>query len=118
MTAGYFIFGFVSGAAALLPIMLINTAVVGIAVFALRGIYFALMEHGNVPIAVTGTATGVISVLGFTPDIFAPIFAGYLFDRYPGESGFQNYFLVIGVFSLIGTFAAIWVQRKFAKPGP
>jgi sugar phosphate permease len=115
MTAGYFIFGFVSGAATLLPIMLINTAVVGIAVFALRGIYFALMEYGNVPIAVTGTATGVISILGFTPDIFAPLFGGYLFDRYPGEAGFQYYFLVIGTFSLIGTLAAVRVHHKFAN---
>lgn len=114
MTLGLFVLGLVTGAAALLPLMLINIAVVAIAVFALRGIYFAIMEQGNVPIAVTGTATGVVSVLGYTPDVFAPLLAGYLFDSYPGETGFRYYYLIIGAMSFVGWLASYRVYCLIA----
>lgn len=37
------------------------------AIFAMRGIYFAPMDECNVPKHLTGTAVGVISVIGFFP---------------------------------------------------
>ncbi|MGI9220555.1 MAG: MFS transporter [Woeseiaceae bacterium] len=114
MTIGLLVMGLTTGAAALLTIMLVNISVVAIAVFALRGIYFALMEQGKVPIAVTGTATGVVSVLGFTPDVFAPLMAGYLFDSYPGETGFRYYYLAIGAMSFVGLLASYSVYRMIA----
>jgi nitrate/nitrite transporter NarK len=115
MTGGFIIFAFVPGAPALVPIMLVNVALVAIAVFALRGIYFALMEQGSIPVAVTGTAIGVVSVLGFTPDIFAPLLAGYLLDTYPGATGFQIYYAIIGAFSFVGLMAAIRVYRMIER---
>jgi sugar phosphate permease len=114
MTAGFLLFGFVPGGPALVPIMLVNVGLVSIAVFALRGIYFALMEQGSIPIAVTGTAVGFVSVIGYTPDIFAPLFAGYLLDTYPGAQGFQYYYLIIGGFSTIGLIASYHVYRTIA----
>ena len=115
MTSGFLIFGLVPGAPALMPIMLVNVAVVSIAVFALRGIYFALMEQGSIPVAVTGTALGVVSVIGYTPDIFAPVLAGMLLDAYPGATGFQIYFLIIGGLSFVGLMAAYSVYRKVQR---
>lgn len=115
MTSGFLIFGLVPGAPALMPIMLVNVAVVSIAVFALRGIYFALMEQGSIPVAVTGTAIGVVSVIGYTPDIFAPVLAGMLLDAYPGATGFQIYFLITAGLSFVGLMAAYSVYRKVQR---
>ena len=56
----------------------------------------------------------MVSVLGFTPDIFAPLVAGYLLDGYPGETGFRYYYLVIGGMSLIGLLASYSVYRMVA----
>jgi sugar phosphate permease len=39
-------------------------------IYALRGIYFALFQEAKVPLAFTGTAVGIVSVIGYTPDIF------------------------------------------------
>lgn len=112
MTSGFLVFGLVPGAPVLVPLLLINVAVVSTAVFALRGIYFALMEQGSIPVAVTGTVVGLVSVIGYTPDIFLPPMAGMLLDAYPGAQGFQIYFLIIGGLNFVGLMAAYSAYRR------
>jgi len=85
-----------------------------IGIFALRGLYFAIMEEGNIPLIFTGTAVGLVSVIGYTPDIFMGPLMGYLLDRSPGILGHQHVFLVIASFSLIGMITAI-IFRKFTR---
>ena len=67
------------------------------------------MEEGGIPLVVTGTATGVVSVIGYSPDIFAPVMAGMILDAYPGAEGFQIFFLIIGGLSFVGLMAAYGV---------
>ncbi len=112
MTSGFLIFGLVPGAPILVPLLLINAAVISTAVFALRGIYFALLEQGGIPVAVTGTATGIVSVIGYTPDVFVPAAAGIILDAYPGAEGYQILFLLIGGLSFLGLMAAYAAYRQ------
>jgi MFS transporter, GlpU family, inner membrane protein len=112
MTTGFLIFGLIPGAPNLVPLLLINVAIISGAVFALRGIYFALLEQGGIPVAVTGTAAGLISVIGYTPDIFVPPLAGIILDAYPGAQGYQTFFLLIAGMSFVGLTAAYIAYRK------
>lgn len=112
MTSGFLIFALLPGKPSLLPLLLINVAVISSAVYALRGIYFSLLEQGGIPIAVTGTATGVISLIGYTPDIFVPTLGGMILDANPGAGGYQDFFLFITALSFIGLIAAFVVYRK------
>jgi sugar phosphate permease len=117
MTSGFLIFALLPGKPSLLPLLLINVAVISSAVYGLRGIYFSLLEQGGIPIAITGTATGVISLIGYTPDIFVPTLGGMILDANPGAGGYQNFFLFIAVLSFIGLIAAFVVYRKLqCKP--
>jgi len=112
MTSGFLVFALLPGTPKLLPLLLINVAVIASAVYALRGIYFSLLEQGQIPIAVTGTATGLISVIGYTPDIFMPIIGGMILDATPGAGGYQQYFLFVSALSFVGLIAAFIVYRK------
>jgi len=112
MTSGFLFFGLVQGAPNLVPFLLINGALIAIAVYALRGIYFSLLEQGGVPLAVTGIATGIVSVIGYTPDIFMPVLGGVILDASPGADGYQNLFLVTAALSFVGLIAAYIVYRK------
>jgi sugar phosphate permease len=112
MTTGFLIFALLPGKPSLLPLLLINVAAISSAVYGLRGIYFSLLEQGGIPIAITGTATGVISLIGYTPDIFVPTLGGMILDANPGAVGYQNFFLFISVLSFIGLIAAFVVYRK------
>jgi nitrate/nitrite transporter NarK len=84
-----------------------NLIITFIAVYALRGVYFALIAETGVRGRYTGTAVGLISVVGFTPDIFFYSAGGRIIDAAPGFSGFQHYFLFLGSFALLGMLATL-----------
>ena len=87
----------------------------GLAVFGLRGLYYALFEESAVPMAVTGTAVGVVSVLGYTPDIFVNYLGGVILDHSPGLQGHRNYFWFIAGFAAIGLLASLALARRLAR---
>ena len=87
------------------------------AIFGLRGVYFALFQEAAVPLAGTGTAVGLVSVIGYTPDIFVNLVGGILLDRTPGIGGHQHFFLFLLSASAIGLLAALAFRRGTHAPG-
>jgi predicted MFS family arabinose efflux permease len=113
LSFGVFIFS--PGNPRLVLILIINTIIASIAIFALRGIYFALLEEGGIPLVVTGTAAGVVSVIGFTPDIFMPMLGGVLLDRFPGGGGYRYLFAVIVGLCVFGLVASLVIRQKYGQ---
>jgi len=101
------LFAFTGTALGSLSMILLNTLVTGIAIFGLRGLYFGLLEEGRIPVAQTGTAVGLVSVIGYTPDVYVAAVAGFLIDQSPGLLGFQHLFIMLLVFSVAGAMAAM-----------
>jgi nitrate/nitrite transporter NarK len=97
-------------------ILLFNILLGGAAVFGLRGLYFALLEEARVPVAVTGTAVGLVSVLGYTPDIFVSYVGGVLLDRSPGLTGHQHFFWFLAAFAAIGLVISFALMRMLHRP--
>ena len=83
--------------------------------FALRTLYFSAMQEGQIPLAITGTAVGLISLIGYTPDIFVGPSMGYLLDNSPGEIGHQHVFLMLSIFSFIGLIASFIFYKNSKK---
>ncbi len=71
-------------------------------VYALRGVYFALLQETRVPASMTGTAVGLISLVGYTPDVFFAAVGGRLLDNSPGLPGHQHYFMLLGAIMALG----------------
>jgi sugar phosphate permease len=92
-----------------------NTLVTCVAIFGLRGLYFALFEEARVPGTVTGTAVGIVSVIGYTPDVFVAYVAGRLIDGTPGVAGFQHMFWFLAAFSLLGVVVSLALMRRVAR---
>ena len=93
------------------PIIFINVVVTLCAVFALRGIYFALLEETRTPRHITGAAVGLVSVVGFTPDVFFAPIAGRILDADPGITGHLNLFMLLAAIAVAGIGAALWLMR-------
>jgi MFS family permease len=92
--------------------MLIATIVTtSVGVYALRGVYFALLAEGAVPMAYTGSAIGVVSFIGFTPDVFMGPLMGVLLDGSPGILGHQHVFASVAGFGLVGWGATVAFRR-------
>jgi len=96
---------------AVLPLVILNVAISASFIFALRGIYFALLEEGGIPLKLTGTAAGVASAIGFIPDIYMPVVGGFLLDGYPGVTGYRLLFGFVAVLAVIGFIAAVMIVR-------
>ncbi len=106
------VFALTPGNPGLLTLLIVNTVLAALAAFALRGLYYALLEEGGIPLAVTGTAAGVVSVLGYTPDAFMPILGGILLDKYPDNLGYRIIFGFVAILGVIGLVAAMAIRRR------
>ncbi|MDO4541836.1 MAG: MFS transporter, partial [Bacillota bacterium] len=84
-------------------------------IFAMRGIYFAPMDECKVPKNLTGTAVGVISVIGFFPDVYMNTIAGNLMDAFPGATGYKYLFMVMLGFAIVGTVASLILNSRIRK---
>ncbi len=94
--------------------MLVFTVLVTAAgVNALRGVYFALFGQGGIDLAHTGSAVGLVSLIGYTPDVFMGPLMGVLLDGSPGPAGHHQLFAVVAGFALIGLVSA-WAFRRGA----
>lgn len=92
-----------------------NLLVTFLFAFGLRGIYFALLEESKTPKHLTGTTVGLVSGLGFTPDIFFYPIAGRILDGAPGVEGHQHYFAALAAVMLFGvlmTLSLLALNRK------
>lgn len=90
-------------------VIYVNFFTTYIFVYALRGIYFALLEESQTPKYLTGAAVGMISLVGYTPDMFFAPIAGRILDANPGLVGHQNYFMFLAMIAAVGILAVIWL---------
>lgn len=90
-----------------LALLLVNLALIMVGVYGVRALYFALIHEARIPIIYTGTAVGLISILGFTPDVFMSPWMGYLLDNNPGASGHRQVFAVLALFAFMGLLASL-----------
>ena len=95
------------------PIILSFTFFVFIALgtYSLRGLYFAIIEETKIPLQLTGTLVGIISVVGFTPDIFMSLFVGYMLGKDPTIVEYQNLYSLFTIIPIIGLLATIGFRR-------
>lgn len=93
-----------------------NIIITFMAVFGLRGVYFALLQETKTAANLTGTAVGLISVIGYTPDAFFNSITGRILDANPGAKGHQNFYLFLAAFSVLGLLATIILYYIKKKP--
>jgi len=96
-------------------LFIFSVVLTGTGVYAVRALYFACMKEGKIPMALTGTAVGLISLIGYTPDIFAGPMMGYLLDATPGIQGHQHVFWTLAGFSFVGLIASFLLLRNAQK---
>ena len=94
-----------------LTLIYANVAISFVAVFALRGVYYALLEENYTPAFLTGSVTGMVSFIGYTPEIFFAPITGRILDATPGVGGHQNYFLFLAAVMLVALIVVAWLVR-------
>ncbi|MFL9888821.1 MFS transporter [Paraburkholderia agricolaris] len=90
---------------------------IGILTYAIRGLYWSLLDRCNIPVETMGLAIGLISVLGYSPDVFLPLINGYLTQNFPGVFGYQLYFGYVAGMAALGGFAGLALRNMLSKKG-
>lgn len=121
LTACYLLLGVALPSGGWLPVIYANVFISFFAVFALRGVYFALLEETGTPRHLTGTTVGAVSLIGYTPEVFFGPISGRILDRSQGLAGHQDYFLFLAAFAVLGLAVAAWLavrsRRSQIQPG-
>lgn len=97
-------------------IMIAACVAIYFAMYSNFGIYFSLLSEGGIPLEFSGVAIGVVSTLGYLPEIFAPLAAGRTLDVYPGVQGYHIYFGGMIILAIVGAvFCFIWTKTYGKK---
>lgn len=95
-----------TGGAAAVPLIVANFVCFGLCLYSIKALYFSTIDEVFVPKRLAGTASGVISLVTYAPEIFLYTVSGNMVDKYAGTStplrGYQNCFIAMVVLSIIG----------------
>ena len=78
------------------------------------GVTSSMMTETKVPTAIFGSASGILSVVGFIPDMFVSPIAGKWLDTYDTAGAYTRIFGVLAV-SAAGALFCAWMVRVYKK---
>ena len=104
----FFVLPMNEGAAFLSIALSLLVAVVN---FAGYNIMFATIEEAHIPRYLTGTAVGIVSIMGYSPDGFINTVFGNWLDNY-GDAWHHYIFLTLIGMSVIGSFFCYLIMRR------
>jgi MFS family permease len=92
----------------------------GIFLYAIRGTYWALLGNAKIDALIMGTAIGIISLIGYLPDIILPQFNSFLFSTFGDNGGYNAYFISSAIIGLVGVglvsvFAALTKKEQMTE---
>lgn len=86
--------------------------VIGYLTYAIKGLYWALLDHCPVPRHIVGLAIGLVSFVGYLPDVLLPLYDGFLSRQYPRAVSFQIYFTSIALCGYLGAALCLVFWRR------
>lgn len=96
-----------------LPIIFFSGLIMvsGLFLYVIRGTYWSLLGQSKIDAAIMGTAIGVISFIGYLPDIILPKLNTILWNSFGNEGGYKAYFLVSMGIGLVGAVVAMIYKK-------
>jgi MFS family permease len=88
--------------------------ITGLMLYILRGTYWSLIGESKINIAVMGTAIGLVSLIGYLPDIILPQLNSFLWNNFDEITANKAYFLISVGVGLVGAVIAL-LFRKIQK---
>lgn len=100
-------------ASMVIPIAVL-VVVLGFVTYGAFSIGSSPLTEAKVPMSIFGTASGLLSVIGFLPDTFVHTWFGGLIDA-QGADAFNTIFIALVVFAVLGCFCLVMTRRAMKK---
>lgn len=102
-----------------IPLIVANFICYGLCLYSIKALYFSTIDEVLVPKRLAGTASGVISLVTYAPEIFLYTLSGNMVDKYVGTAtplkGYQQCWIAMAVLSLVGFACGLVLRRMNAK---
>lgn len=100
-----------------LPHMYFNVLVVliGLMTYTVRGLYWSLLGDCKIDEKILGLAIGVISFIGYLPDIIMPLANIVLFKSFGDNGGYNAYFIFCAGAGIIGMLMTLIFRMSLKK---
>ena len=95
-------------------VILVLVLVIGYLIYAIKGLYWALLDRCPVPPRLTGLAIGIVSFFGLLPDVTMPLLDGFLSRHFARPESLRIYFTLVGSCGFLGAVLCFWFQRMHA----
>ena len=95
MIIGIFGIIFTPGQPSMIWMLLVFIAAIYASMYAIQSMHFAIMEEGNYPLEITGTAAAIITPIGYSAEFFMPVIGGMCLDRWAGAMGYKVFFGIL-----------------------
>jgi len=85
--------------------------VIGYITYAIKGLYWSLLDYCPVPPHLTGLAIGLVSFLGYMPDTVLPLYDGFLARNHDRAHSLNIYFITIACTGFVGAVLCVWLRK-------
>lgn len=96
-------------------IIVLNFIFYGMCLYSVKALYFATIDECLVPKKLAGTASGIISLIGYCPEIFMYVWVGNIVASGEGLSGYYTVFKFMIGFAVVGVICAVLLMRLIKK---
>ena len=89
-------------------------------IYVVRSQYFAIIDDAGFPVEMTGRVSGIVSCLGYLPDVFMYTMIGGWLDNNPGKAGFNMMFMyaiAMGIGCIIFSLVLAVIIKKAKASG-
>lgn len=116
MIAGQLCLIFIPADMRMMAALIVACVAMYLSMYICQSMHYTLLEEGDYPVAISGTAVGIVATLGYLPEWVCPWIAGRMLDAYPGNEGYVRFFGILVAFSVVGIIATlVWLKLTTAK---
>lgn len=102
-----------------IPLIVANFICYGLCLYSIKALYFSTIDEVLVPKRLAGTASGVISLVTYAPEVFLYALSGWMVDRYAGTdtplAGYQHCWIAMAILSIVGFVCGLILRKMNAK---
>lgn len=101
------------------PLVICNFVVYGLFLYSIKAMYFSTIDEVLVPKRLVGTASGIISLCTYAPEVFLYTVSGNIVDKYVNTAtplrGYHICFIMMAVMSVIGFICGTVLMKMNEK---
>ncbi|PFM59295.1 MFS transporter [Bacillus cereus] len=93
----------------------IQVVMIGLMIYTVRGLYWSLLGDCKIDEKVLGLAIGVVSFIGYLPDILMPLVNIVLFKTFGPNGGYNGYFIFCACAAILAIFMTLIFRMSVKK---